>query len=63
MGVRLVHGATDRKGRSMDWTTIGARIVQAAIMASDIHLAERVRMTHDGPAVEEAGAAYRGRDE
>jgi hypothetical protein len=43
MGVRDPHAATDCSHRSTDWTTIGARIREAAITASLIHMAERVR--------------------
>jgi len=41
MSVRAMHRAMDCETGSTDWTTIGTRILQAAEMASAVHLAER----------------------
>jgi len=48
MSVCEPHPATDGQQRSMDWTTLGARVRQAARMAAAVHLAERSRRQHAG---------------
>lgn len=40
MDVLLKHKATDCDSRSTDWTTIGARILEAATIASAIHMGQ-----------------------
>jgi len=40
MDVLLKHQATDCDRRSTDWTTIGARILEAATIASAMHRQE-----------------------
>jgi hypothetical protein len=47
MSVRRSHEAMDCMTRSTDWTVIGARIVQAAAVASAVHVAERARVIGD----------------
>ena len=55
MSVQRKHEATDCDLRSTDWTTIGARILQVAAMASAIHMAERAKARHSPWAVATAG--------
>lgn len=43
MSVRLPHDATECDSWSTDWTTIGARILRMAEVASGLHLIEHAR--------------------
>jgi hypothetical protein len=54
MSVRDSHEATEGDVRSTDWTTIGARILQMAEVASGLHLIERVR--RQGKVTDVAGS-------
>jgi hypothetical protein len=58
MEVLAQHKVTDDQTKSTDWTTIGARILEAATLATAIHLDELSRSTarHETPRGEPAGS-------
>jgi len=47
MGMRSLDRAMECDDRTMDWSTLGARIRHAASMATIVHLAERAAMAAD----------------
>ena len=64
MSVRRVHEATDCEAGSTDWTTIGARIVEAARVVSVVDMAQRAwgsDARQGGEASPAAGAGSVGR--
>ena len=52
---RSMDQATDCELGPTDWATIGARILQAAALASAVHLSEGARRSGEGPDLSHGG--------
>ncbi len=62
MSVRRKHEARDCETGSTDWTSIGTRILQAAAVASGVHLIEQVRASGRKPESESVGNEHEPTD-